>query len=382
MQILNRAMADREALILYLQKAIGYFLTGDTREKNLLVAHGTGDNSKTIITVTIGGMMGEYAQETPVETLMIKKNESIPNDVARLKGARLVTASEGERGQRLAESLIKRLTGGDKISARFLHQEWFEFTPEFKILLSTNHRPVIRGSDAAIWSRIHLVPFEVVIPKSEQIPRTILLERLHQEWPGILRWAVEGCLLWQKEGLQKPQEVERATAEYQADSDIIGEFISDCCIVNPLAKCSKAELREAYENWCSENKEDALKPGTFKSVLLERGIKECKVGQKSERGWKGIGFKKTGQQDTTGPNFRDIPYEKKIEKNKVKNGSTTVPHVPSVICSSCDDFRPNPKNPNELGHCLGSPPDGERFRSPNVEVNCPEFRERVTACEG
>jgi putative DNA primase/helicase len=196
---LDRIMAGSPGLISYLQKLAGYCLTGDTREKCLPVLHGGRNNGKTIFTAMIGAILGDYARETPVETLMIKRNETIPNDIAGLKGARLVTASEGERGQRLAESLIKRLTGGDKISARFLHQEFFEFVPEFKIVLSTNHKPSIRGTDAAIWSRIHLVPFDVTIPKSEQVPRTVMLDRLKEEWPGIFSPGLSRVVLHGKE---------------------------------------------------------------------------------------------------------------------------------------------------------------------------------------
>jgi putative DNA primase/helicase len=373
---LDRTMAGSSGLIKYLQKFTGYSLTGDTREKCLPVAYGIGDNGKTIFTATIGGMLGDYAQETPIDTLMIKRNESIPNDIARLKGARLVTASEGERGQKLAESLIKRLTGGDKVSARFLHQEWFEFTPEFKIFLSTNHRPIIRGGDNAIWNRIHLVPFEVIIPKSEQIPRTVMLERLRQEWSGILKWAVEGCLLWQEEGLEKPEEVERATDDYRADSDIIGGFISDCCIVNPLAKCTKAELRSAYEIWCSKNDEEPVSTRNFKSILMERGIKDCRVGAKAEKGWKGIGFKNTVLTVPDRPTFRVFSPEENFQKNNLKNRSVSVLSVLSATCGLCANFEPNQTNPGFQGRCISTPPDENRSRFPNLEIDCPEFREK------
>jgi putative DNA primase/helicase len=308
---LDRIMAGSPGLICYLQKLAGYCLTGDTREKCLPVLHGVGNNGKTIFTATIGAMLGDYARETPVETLMIKRNETIPNDIAGLKGARLVTASEGERGQRLAESLIKRLTGGDKISARFLHQEFFEFVPEFKIVLSTNHKPSIRGTDAAIWSRIHLVPFDVTIPKSEQIPRTVMLERLREEWPGILAWAVEGCLAWQKEGLEKPEEVERATRDYRADSDILGGFISDCCIINPPAKCRSTELYNRYQKWCGDNGEEYIKFRTFGAVLEERGLKRTRLGHKQDRGFQGIGLKLDADTQTNADSFFRVLHETK-----------------------------------------------------------------------
>ncbi len=309
LSFLDRIMARSRGLICYLRKLAGYCLTGDTREKHLSVLHGGGNNGKTIFTATIGAMLGDYARETPVETLMVKRNETIPNDIAGLKGARLVTASEGERGQRLAESLIKRLTGGDKISARFLHQEFFEFTPEFKIVLSTNHRPSIRGTDAAIWSRIHLVPFDVTIPQSEQIPRTLMLDRLKQEWPGILAWAIEGCLAWRKEGLKKPEEVERATSNYRADSNILGGFISDCCIVNPLARQRSSELYARYQKWCGDNGEQFVKFRTFGAVLEERGLKRTRLGHKQDRGFQGIGLKTDADAQTDADTLFTVLHE-------------------------------------------------------------------------
>ncbi len=377
LKFLGRIMAESQDLIAYLQKLIGYCLTGDTREKCLPVAYGTGDNGKTILAVNIAAMLGDYARDTPIETLMAKNSESIPNDLARLQGARFVTASEGERGQKLAESLIKRLTGGDKISARFLHQEWFEFIPEFKIWLSTNHKPVIRGGDNAIWNRIHLIPFNVSIPKNDQIPRTKMLAALRQEWPGILNWAIEGCALWQQDGLQKPQEVIEATENYRADSDIIGGFISDMCTINPLARCTKSELRTAYENWCASNKEAPLSTRNFKSILTERGIKDCKIGHRAEKGWAGIGFKKAGPQVQSRPNSAVFSHESDSIENYRKNRSASVRTDLPPTCDQCANFQPNTAENASHGHCGGIPPDGDKLRFPNVEVDCCEFREKI-----
>jgi len=371
---LDRVMGGSLELISYLQKLTGYTLTGDTREKNLPVLYGIGDNGKTIFTATIGQMLGDYAQETPVDSLMIKRGEAIPNDIARLKGARLVTASEGERGQRLAESLIKRLTGGDKISARFLHQEWFEFTPEFKIWLSTNHKPVIRGSDNAIWNRIHLIPFEVFIPKAEQIPRTVLLERLRGEWPGILKWAVEGCILWQKEGLDKPEEVERATDSYRCEMDILGGFIADCCILNPLAKCKIADLYGEYEKWCSENREEPVTKRTFSSILQERGLKQARVGARADRGWQGIGLRAGTDTQTDTDAISTIFYRNKNTKEKkVKSASVCVSASVNVTCSSCFHFTFGDP-PNLPGRCNGVPWDENIPQFPQLPHRCVGFR--------
>jgi putative DNA primase/helicase len=247
-----------------------------------------------------------------------------------LQGARLVTASEGERGQRLAESLIKRLSGGDKITARFLHHEFFEFIPTFKIWLSTNHKPVIRGGDNAIWNRIHLIPFDVSIPKSEQIPRTVLLERLREEWPGILAWAVKGCLLWQQEGLNNPEEVEQATANFRAEMDVIGGFISDCCIMNPLAKVKAADLYCEYQQWCEANREEAVNKRILTSMLQERGCTQAKVGRQSARGWQGIGLRSNADMRTNADAFFTIAHETKYEAEKSKKSRPRTSACPQM----------------------------------------------------
>jgi len=385
LRFLERIMDRDESLVSYLQKAIGYTLTGDTREKALIILHGGGDNGKTVFTATLGGMLGDYAQETPVETLMVRRNECIPNDIARLKGSRLVTASEGERGQRLAESLIKRLTGGDRITARFMHAEFFEYTPEFKIWLSTNHKPVIWGTDTAIWSRIHLVPFKVAIPKAEQIPRTVLLDKLKQEWPGILAWAVQGCLSWQREGLVQPKEIERATSNYRAESDVLAEFITDCCVIRADAKVKTSSIYQAYTEWCKYSNEKPIHKRTLVNILQERGFRPKRLGEKSERGWEGIGLRSKetiGEQTTdtdtdTDTDRRTFSYylrEKKQAIKIVESPSACVGCVGIVTCFECLDFQPNLKNPNFPGRCMNfAPHDGEQTQAPRIEHRCREF---------
>src|SRR5262249_35693849 len=170
-----------DALIGYVQRAAGYSLTGDTSERILLILHGEGANGKTTFLETLTAALGDYAARTPTETLLAKRPDAIPNDVARLKGTRFVTASEAGEGVQLAEARVKELTGRDRVPARFLHREWFEFCPEFKLWLATNHKPVIRGTDKAIWDRIRLVPFTVRIAKMKQDKH--LLEKLRMELP-------------------------------------------------------------------------------------------------------------------------------------------------------------------------------------------------------
>jgi putative DNA primase/helicase len=251
--------------------------------------HGVGANGKTIFLETVAGLLGDYAMRTPTETLLLKRTGAIPNDVARLRGTRFVYASETEEGKRLAEALVKDMTGGDKISARFLRAEWFEFLPEFKLWLGTNHKPQIRGTDNAIWDRICLIPFTVIIPKEERIPRRELLARFRQEFPGILRWAVEGCLEWQKNGLGTPEEVKAATAAYRSEMDLVGHFLADCCIEKPSTQVKVQDLHKAYKSWCDANGETPLGKLAFGTRLTERGFIQRKQTA-GVRYWVGIGL--------------------------------------------------------------------------------------------
>ena len=171
---------------------------------------------------------------------MVKSGDGIPNDVARLKGARLVNARETEEGKRLAEALVKEMTGGDTITALFLRQEYFDFKPEFKIFLAANHKPVIRGTDLAIWRRIRLIPFTVTIPAEEQDRR--LGRKLEAELSGILAWAVRGCQAWQREGLGMPAAVKAATEAYRAESDLLAAFLAECTAEDERAKPKRASF--------------------------------------------------------------------------------------------------------------------------------------------
>ncbi len=271
----------------FVQRAIGYSLTGDTREDVIFIAFGPGSNGKTTFMQTMQALMGDYAMQTPTETLMVKRGEGIPNDVARLKGARLVAAAEAEQGKRLAESLIKQLTGGDRISARFLHAEWFDFDPTFKIWLSTNHKPVIRGTDLGIWRRIRLIPFTVTIPQQER--DEALAEKLLAELPGILNWALAGCRDWLQHGLGLPQEVQEATKSYREEMDILGTWLGDCCVEGINHQAAAAELYASYKRWCEGNGAHPMPQYALGSRLSERGF-EAKRGHGGKRYWRGIGL--------------------------------------------------------------------------------------------
>jgi len=288
-RFLDRIMAGRADLVTFLQRAVGYALTGLTDERVLFILHGSGANGKSTFLETIALLLGDYAARTTADTVLARDRDAIPNDIARLRGARFVYASEAEEGRRLAEARIKDLTGGDTITARFLHQEWFEFRPEFKLWLGTNQKPVIRGTDPAIWDRIRLVPFDVRIPESERIPRRELMARFEAELPGILAWSVRGCLEWQKHGLGMPAEVREATGAYRAEMDVLAQFLEECCIVNPLAKAKAGDLYRAYSEWCEANGERPLSQRNFGMRLTERGFER----RRSTGGpfwWYGIGL--------------------------------------------------------------------------------------------
>lgn len=238
---------------------VGYCLTGSIREHALFFLYGTGANGKTVFLSTITELLGEYAKTAPIATFIAAGNEQHPTDLAGLCGARLVTAVETEDGRRWAESKIKVLTGGDMIAARFMRQDFFEFSPQFKLLIAGNHKPGLRSVDEAIRRRLHLIPFSVTIPAEERDKH--LKEKLRAEWPAILRWAVEGCLNWQKKGLDPPATVLDATATYLADEDRFAMWIEDRCNVGRQYSATAGELYRSWVLWCEGAGE---KPGSQK----------------------------------------------------------------------------------------------------------------------
>jgi putative DNA primase/helicase len=268
---LNRILAKNKQLIAYMQRLIGYSLTGETSEQMMPLLWGGGENGKTTMINALSEMLGDYAATTPATTLMVRRGGEIPNDLARLRGARFVTAIETEAGHRLAESLVKQLTGGDTIAARFLHREFFEFKPQFKIWLAANHKPVIRGDDHAIWRRIHLIPFEVRITKEERDTR--LGEKLRAELPGILAWAVRGCLAWQRDGLNPPAIVTSATDAYRLESDALRTWIDECCVTGKNIQGQASKLYDSYKEWARSNEEHVVSQRHFAQRLEERGFR-------------------------------------------------------------------------------------------------------------
>ncbi|HAH86004.1 MAG TPA: hypothetical protein DCL60_01375 [Armatimonadetes bacterium] len=296
---LREVFAGDTELIGFVQKAAGYSLAGDTREQCFFILHGNGSNGKSVFLSIIQSVLGEYSAVTGTDTLMEKPTGTIPNDIARLKGMRLVTASETTAGKRLAEGLVKQLTGSDKMSARFLHQEYFEFKPEFKLWLACNHLPRIDGADHAIVRRIKLIPFSVKFsnPKESPIPPYMdseLPAKLQNELEGILRWMVEGCLKWQAEGLGFPKAISIATGNYKADMDSLGAFIAECCVTLPHAQVKASDLYSTYTEWCKINSETPMPKRTFGIKIGERGSYLSKRGTGGCNIWCGIGIASDG----------------------------------------------------------------------------------------
>jgi putative DNA primase/helicase len=291
-RFLRRVLNDSDDLIAFFKRAVGYTLTGDTRERALFITYGSGRNGKTTALEVIADMLGDYALRTPTDTLLAVRHDDQRgprNDLARLKDARFVHAEEVEEGRRLAEGMVKDLTGNGTISARFLWGEFFEFKPKFKAWLGTNHRPEIRGAEPAIWDRIRLIPFVVRIPDDEvdrQLP-----DKLRAELSGILTWAVEGCLEWQANGLGMPEEVRAAGDQYRSDMDVLARFLADCCVIAPAAKVAASALHNAYEEWCRANGEEAMKPKWLGPRLIEHGFRRAKgFGPTKAWGWHGVGL--------------------------------------------------------------------------------------------
>lgn len=279
-----------EAVVSFLQRAAGYSLTGETNERVLFFLHGAGANGKTTFLEAIRCMLGDYARNTPFESLLIGRSGSARNDLARLAGSRFVTAQEVSRGRKLDESLVKQLTGRDTIAVRFLYSEYFEFVPQFKIFLTANHKPIIEGIDNAIWSRIHLVPFDVTIPLAKQDKR--LLSKLIEELPGILAWALKGCLEWQVKGLDAPSRVTGATESYRNEMDIVGEFIAARCSLSESATTPSCDMLGEYESWCRCEGIQPVSQRKLGMCLTERGLTRKRVGKERRYAWEGISLRK------------------------------------------------------------------------------------------
>ena len=292
-QFVSQIMNDDVEMVAFLQKLVGYSMSGLVSEQYLFFEYGSGANGKSTFDETIVSIFDEYAQKAPSEMLMSRRPGGVPNDIARLKGARLVVTSEIEAGRQLSEPVVKDLTGGDTLVARFMHGEFFEFKPTHKLLMYGNSKPVIKGTDNGIWRRILTIPFEVTIPIDKRDPK--LKEKLLKEKSGILNWMIQGFLSWDKNGLNPPYKVLNATAKYRTESDSIQSFIEENCVIDPNAKTKAGELLKTYQKWGLENGEEISTVRDFKRSLEEKGFNSHR--KKDGNWWQGIGLRVESESD-------------------------------------------------------------------------------------
>jgi putative DNA primase/helicase len=282
---LERALPSAEVRGFF-KKLCGYAFSGDTSEHVLPVLYGTGANGKSTVLNALLAAAGDYGTQAAPDLLIAKKG-SHPTELADLFGMRFVASIEVEDGRRLAESLVKQLTGGDRVKARKMRQDFWEFEPSHKVFMAVNSKPEVRGNDTAIWRRIRLIPFTETIPPAEQDKG--LPKKLRSELGGILAWAVEGCLEWRREGLQAPEEVRKATGQYRSEMDVVGAFLQDECEIGHGHKEPFTTLYKRYEEWCEEGGERAETRRKFNARLKERGGFEARrSGPGGANEWHGL----------------------------------------------------------------------------------------------
>lgn len=287
---LDQITGGDKKLASYFQRVVGYALTGSTEEQCVFFLYGSGANGKsTFLNVAVELLGPRLTAHTPTETLMVKRGQAT-NDIARLQGVRMVVANELDEGQQLAEALIKQMTGGDTMAARFHYQEFFEFKPKFKLFIAGNHKPIVQGRDNGIWRRLRLIPFDVTIPKKKQDKR--LLKRLMAELPGILNWAIAGAIKWQKSGLDEPSIVTQAVDQYRQEMDLIGQWIGDECTLKETAEWQATPAYLNYKHWAELNGYRPMAAGTFGREIASRFTK---VKRKDANYYIGITSKATAR---------------------------------------------------------------------------------------
>lgn len=258
---LNQVCGGDKQLEKYLQRVVGYSLTGQTVEQCLFFLYGSGANGKSTFLNVVKDLLGsDFSTQTPSETLMAKRGSST-NDIARLRGIRVLIANEVEDGSLLAEALVKQMTGGETLTARFHYAEYFELTPKFKLFIAGNHKPMIRGRDNGIWRRIRLIPFEVTIPSKQRDKN--LQTKLRGELSGILNWAIQGCLDWQESGLNTPKVITDAVSSYREEMDVIAQWMSDCCTVAANEQVKASDAYQSYKHWAERNGYKPMAAGSF-----------------------------------------------------------------------------------------------------------------------
>jgi putative DNA primase/helicase len=276
---LAKIMNDDEAMVAYLKRVFGYCLSGDTSEQGLFFAYGVGQNGKTVLMSTVSGILGEYCLATPIETFTESKTDRHPTELARMRGARLVTATETEGGKFWAESRLKEITGGERIAARFMHRDFFEFQPQFKPIISGNHKPRLRSVPKAMRRRLNMIPFAMIISEEEPDPQ--LVAKLKDERPGILQWMIDGCLDWQERGgLSPPETVVEATDSYFAGEDGPSDWIADRCEIASGHWSRSSELFGSSKDYADKTGLHAGDTKRFREEMERLGfpLKRAKTG--------------------------------------------------------------------------------------------------------
>lgn len=280
-------------LIEYAQRAFGYSLTGDTREQCFFFCYGQGANGKTTFLEVARALLGDYAQQAEFSTFLQRRGDGPRHDIARMRGARFVSAVESQSDQGFDEAVLRQLTGGDTITARKLYEELFEFRPTHKIWLAANHKPIIKTQVEGMWRRIRLIPFIVTIPKEQRI-RNLSDKLIAGELSGILNWALAGCQQWRKEGLAEPKAVRKATRDYRDENDILGEFLDQRCVYTDNNWISTPELYRHFTDWWADTRGprvQPMSPAWFGRLLSERP-QLTPIKRKHTRGWRGIALKR------------------------------------------------------------------------------------------
>jgi putative DNA primase/helicase len=256
----------------YLQRLCGYLLTASTVEHCIAFLYGTGRNGKSRFIETLQAILGDYAATSSPEIIMTRRHQGIPNDIARLRGVRAVFMNEVNKGSRFDEAKLNELTGGDTLNARFLREEFFDFRPTHKLCIRGNNKPTINSNNPGIWARIKLIPFNVNFELLGTIDRK-LDEKLRAELPGILNWCIAGCLAWQKDGLVTPAVVNEAVSKYRDESDTVGRFISECCVLGSHKMAKQQALYARYKDFCIAASERYLSMREFPEEMASRGFK-------------------------------------------------------------------------------------------------------------
>jgi putative DNA primase/helicase len=326
----------------FFKKLCGYALSGDVSEHVLPVLYGTGANGKSTVLNGLLEAAGEYGMQAAPD-LLIAKRGGHPTEIADLFGMRVVASIEVEDGRRLAEALVKNLTGGDKIRARRMRQDNWQFDPTHTVFMAVNHKPIIKGTDTGIWRRIRLIPFTEAIPPAEQDKQ--LPQKLRAELPGILAWAVEGCLEWRRGGLQAPEEVRKATAGYRSEMDVIGDFLADRCYRGERLEVAKDELYKAYHVWCEDAGERPETKRKFGMILKDRGIEDGRNAERTQRMWRGIGLSQLKRRTQDAEDAEDVSgVENGIDKRRTTDGATSTGHKAGKSTISSSKIEPRGVN--------------------------------------